>query len=548
MKTLIAAANALHLEKIVSSPNGIMIVLTTAQAQPCCPNCERKAHKVHSRYQRQLSDLPWEGIAVRLHLTTRKWFCQNTDCAQRIFCERLPELVAPYGRKTLRLNDVLLLIGFALGGRAGSRTTQKLALRASARTLLRRVRACALPTCHQVTKLGVDDFAFRKGQRYGTILVDLEQHKIIDLLPDREAATLQAWLQRHPEVQVVSRDRSITYAEGATKGAPQAQQVADRFHLVKNLTEAFEQLITRHYQDVRTAARQISPREINEAMLRAEGLWPEEGLTPAHKIRLTPAQVEQREVKRQKREAQFALVKQLHAQGTCLSAIARQVGMHRETVRLHLRADSPPESRHPYHKPNPAQAYEPYLRRRWEEGCFNASQLSREIKAQGYKGCQASVQRYLTLWRQKLPPVLQKVQSLPVFTPPAPRQAVWWLLKEKEQLTLEQQGFRLELSQVSPTITQAQKLVQEFRALLRTRNAAGYEQWREKVKKSELKELQSFAQGLLKDDAAVRAAFSSEWSNGQVEGQVNKVKMVKRAMFGRASFPLLRRVSEILCK
>lgn len=540
MKTLIAAAQMLKIEKMVSSSTGIAIFLTTIQVSPSCPNCDRKATKVHSWYERQMSDLPWEGVAVRLHLTTHKWFCHNPECEQRIFCERLPDLVAAYGRKTLRLNDVLLIIGFALGGRPGSRATNHLALPASARTLLRQVRAGVLPTNQSVTKLGVDDFAFRKGQRYGTILVNLEQHNIIDLLPDREAATLQAWLQRHPEIQVVSRDRSLTYVEGVTKGAPQAQQVADRFHLVKNLTEAFEQLITRHYQDVRTAARQISPREINEAMLQAEGLWPEEGLTPVHKIRLTAAQLEQREVKRQKRQAQFALVKQLHAQGTCLSAIARQVGMHRETVRLHLRSDRPPENRHPYHKPNPAQAYESYLRRRWEEGCFNASQLYREIKAQGYQGCQASVQRYLTLWRQKLPPILQKVQSLPVFTPPAPRQAVWWLLKEKEQLTPEQQDFRLELSQVSPAITQGQKLVQEFRALLRTRNEAGYEQWREKVKKSELKELQSFAQGLLKDDAAVRAAFSSDWSNGQVEGQVNKVKMVKRAMYGRASFPLLR--------
>lgn len=540
MKTLIAAAQTLKMEKMVSSPNGITIFLTTTQAQPCCPHCERKAHKVHSRYVRQLSDLPWEGIAVRLHLSSRKWFCQNPDCEQRIFCERLPELVAPYGRKTLRMNDVLCLLGFALGGRPGSRATNRLALRASARTLLRRVRAATLPTNQPVTKVGVDDFAFRKGQRYGTILVDLERHQIIDLLPDREATTLQAWLQQHPEVQVVSRDRALAYAEGATKGAPQAQQVADRFHLVKNLTEAFEHLITRHYQDVRTAARQVSPREINEAMLRAEGLWPEEGLTPHPKSSLTKAQLAQRETKRQKRQARYEEIKQLYQEGDSISAIARQFGMNRETVRTYVRAEKLPDFRHPYHKPNPAQAYETYLRRRWEEGCFNASQLYREIKAQGYKGCQASVQRYLTLWRQKLPPVLQKVLSLPVFAPPAPRQTVWWLLKEKEQLTLEQQDFRLELSQVSSAITQGQKLVQEFRSLLRTRDEAGFDRWRAKVAQSELKELQSFAQGLLKDEAAVRAAFTSEWSNGQVEGQVNKVKMVKRAMYGRASFPILR--------
>lgn len=540
MKTIIAAAAALKIEKLISTSNGITIFLTTTQSQPCCPQCDRQATKKHSRYERQLSDLPWEGIAVRLQLKSRKWFCQNADCEQRIFCERLPELVAPSGRKTLRLNDVLLVIGFALGGRAGSQATQKLAMRTSARTLLRRVRSSAVPTHQMVTKLGVDDFAFRKGQRYGTILVDLEQRKIIDLLPDREAATLQAWLQRHPKIQLVSRDRSVTYAEAVTKGAPQAAQVADRFHLVKNLTEAFEQLITRHHQDVRTAARQVSPREINEAMLRAEGLWPEEGLTPSPKITLTKLQIEQREAKLQKRLARFEQVKQLHQEGLALSVIARQLGLNRTTVRTYLRAEQVPAVRHPYHKPNPAQRYESYLRRRWEEGCYNARQLYRELLTKGYKGSLKSVRKFITPWRQKLPPVLQKVLRLPIFSPPAPRQTVWWLLQDKKQLTPEQQEFCVELGQVSPAIAQGQKLVQEFRGLLRTRDEAGFERWRAKVAKSDLKELQSFARGLLKDEAAVRAAFTSAWSNGQVEGQVNKVKMVKRAMYGRASFPLLR--------
>lgn len=540
MKTLIAAAHTLKIEKVVSSPTGISLFLTTVQAQPSCPNCGMKASKVHSHYLRQLSDLPWEGIAVRLHLTSRKWFCQNPDCSRRIFCERLPELVAPYGRKTLRMNDVLRIIGFALGGRAGSRTTQELSLCASARTILRRVCAQDLSTDQQVTKLGVDDFALRKGQRYGTVLVDLERHKIIDLLPDREAATLQKWLQRHSEVEVISRDRAAAYAEGATKGAPQARQIADRFHLVKNLTEAFERLITRHHQDVRTAARQVSPHELNEEMLRAEGLWPEEGLTPSPKTTLTKAQIEHRETKRQQRQTRYEEIKRLYKEGSSISAIARQFGMHRETVRTYARAEDLPEFRHPYHKPNPARSYEPYLRQRWEEGCYNASQLYREIKAQGYQGCRPSVQRYLSQWRKKLPPVLQKVQSLPVFSPPAPRQTVWWLLKEKTTLTPEQQSFCQELNQLSPAITQGQKLVQEFRSLLRGRDESGYETWREKIAQSGLKELQSFAQGLLKDDAAVRAAFSSDWSNGQVEGQVNKIKMIKRTMYGRASFSLLR--------
>jgi transposase len=233
-------------------------------------------------------------------------------------------------------------------------------------------------------------------------------------------------------------------------------------------------------------------------------------------------------------------VQQLHQAGTPLCVIARELGLNRTTVRTYIRAEQVPEVRHPYHKPNPAQRYEDYLRQRWEAGCYNARQLYRELLAQGYKGSLKSVRKLVTPWRQKLPPVLQKVLRLPVFSPPAPRQAVWWLLKDKEQLTPEQQDFCVELGQVSPAIAQGQKLVQEFRSLLRARDETGFDRWHEKVMKSELQELQSFAQGLLKDEAAVRAAFTSEWSNGQVEGQVNKVKMVKRAMYGRASFPLLR--------
>lgn len=275
---------------------------------------------------------------------------------------------------------------------------------------------------------------------------------------------------------------------------------------------------------------------VNEARLCAERLWPEEGLTPRPKITLTKTQIEQREIKRQQRLARYEQIKGLAQAGTPLAVIAQQLGLNRTTVRKYVRAESLPEFRHPYHKPNPAHCYADYLRQRWEAGCYNARQLYRELTGQGYQGSLKSLRKYLSPWRQKLPPQFQKMLSLPVFFPPAPRQAVWWLLKEKEQLTPEQQDFRVALSQVSPAITQAQEFVQEFRTLLRTRDAVGYDQWREKVAQSELKELQSFARGLLKDESAVRAAFTLGWSNGQVEGQVNKVKTVKRAMYGRASF------------
>lgn len=218
------------------------------------------ATKIHSRYQRHLRDLPWEGIAVQLQLTVRKFFCQNDDCEQRIFCERLPELVDVYGRATKRLNDLLTLLGYALGGRAGARTCCQLHYPSSARPLLRRVRDEVPLVANSVRILGVDDFALRRGQRYGTMLVDLEHHRVIDLLPDRDATHLEQWLKKHPEIEIVCRDRALAYAEAASKGAPQAVQIADRFHLMKNLTEAFEKAVQRHSALLRQAAQEVSPR------------------------------------------------------------------------------------------------------------------------------------------------------------------------------------------------------------------------------------------------------------------------------------------------
>src|SRR5262245_22357307 len=253
MKTILAAPNLLKIEKISFCSNEVRLVVKTRLLKATCPSCGWQSDKAHSRYQRHLADLPWEGVAVKLILSARKFFCLNPDCRRRIFCERLPELATPYAHKTLRLNELLRRLGAALGGRPGARMALGIGIKIGRDALLARVRCAETAQSNAIRVLGVDDFALRKGRSYGTILVDQQKHQIVDLVPDREASSLAAWLMNHPEIEIVTRDRGQAYADGIRQGAPQAVQVADRFHLMQNLTDALKRLVIRKSRKLQQA-------------------------------------------------------------------------------------------------------------------------------------------------------------------------------------------------------------------------------------------------------------------------------------------------------
>ncbi len=539
--TLLPDSACLHLTHLEVSPRLITAHVSTISPEALCPLCQCRSEKVHSRYVRLVADLPWMGWAVRLELHTRRFFCQNTECARRIFTERLPTFIAPYARRTMRLSDVFILIGFAVGGEAGKRLVEGMGLSTSQETLLRLIRNISEKEYSTPRVLGVDDFSFRRGCIFGTILIDLEKRMPIDLLPDREATTLEKWLQAHPGVNIISRDRAGNYAEGSKKGAPQATQVADRFHLLMNLSETMEDF----FRNQSTA--------LKEAVIDPTGAPPPEQKRvprPSHSG-YTKKQEEKSVQLHQKQVELYHRIHTLHDKKADIADIARQVGVARRTVYHYLKMKQPPERTHLVNRkarPKKIVAYQEYLLRRWNEGCRNARQLHREIVEQGYTASYANVERFLGQFRSKEhkfkqeEPSKEPIVAVKLKRAPSARQIARWMTLPEERRLAWQNAYLARLCQADPVIARTAELMLSFATMLRERQGEQQlDAWLKQVEEQEVSELRSFAQGLRKDYDAVKAGLTLPWSNGQVEGQVHRLKMIKRQMYGRAEFQMLRK-------
>lgn len=353
-----------------------------------CPLCRHRAERVHSHDERTLADLPCGGDRVTLHLRVRRFVCRVRWCRREIFAERLPDLVAPFARRTRRLTDHLVRAAFDLGGEAGTRHLLAEGTPVGARTLLRLVRAAPLPATGPIWALGVDDWARRKGRSYGTILVDLDLQRVIDLLPDRTAETLAAWLREHPEVLVVTRDRAGAYAEGIRLGAPQALHTAqrapaDRSHLVKNVTDALERYLTRQHAALRRATLS------SEAVARSADT-PEDA---------APSSSREQPARRARRSARYEEVIALHAHAVGDRGIAARVGVSVRTIQRWLHHGQFPDRRRRAERPGQLAPFAPYLRERWGAGCHNATRLWHELRERGFQGSYTSVALYVAPWR-----------------------------------------------------------------------------------------------------------------------------------------------------
>jgi transposase len=517
----------------------VWLRLTATAPTAACPGCAVPSSSVHSRYQRRLTDLPWGTRAVRIHLTVRKFRCRNRTCGRRIFTERLPDLVAAYGRHTHRLAAALRAIGLALGGNGGVRLAARLRLPASPSTLLRLVRGAPIPPTPALQVVGVDEWAWRRGHRYGTILVDLATHRVADLLPDRSAASVAAWLSQHPTVTTVCRDRSDLYADGIRRGAPQAVQVVDRFHLVQNLRQVLEAVLLDHRAALQAAAvgtalAPTPPPSMAPVTPRYRGRNPK----PA------PPQAE-RPPRHARWVAIYEAVHALQAQGTPIATMARQLRISRPTVYAYLRRDTPPGPRRLQRPPSARvlTPYIPYLIRRWRESGADSRQLWREIQALGYTHSARTVRRFITRLRRAADaghPL--ESQRSPYMRPegPSARAVSFAMVSLAAKRSAEVQTYLDQLCQIDADIARAHGLTHAFLAMVRERRGEDLHAWMTAAMDSGIEALARFVRGLQDDLRAITTGLTLDWSNGPVEGQVTRLKLLKRQGYGRAGFPLLR--------
>jgi transposase len=520
----------LLVERIEPAGAGVVIEARSAAPGAACPVCGAWSSRVHSGYVRTVADGPAGGRPVVIRLAVRRLFCRNPACAVVTFAEQVDGLTGRYLRRSLPLLGLLGQIGLALAGRAGARLAAALGIVVHRSTLLGLVAALPDPQVSAAPEVtGVDDFALRKGRVCGTVLVDLATGKAIELLADREAATLEAWLAAHPGAKVICRDRAGAYADGARQGAPQAIQVADRWHLWHNLGEYVEKAVAAHRGCLTPPAS--APAEGGSAPAS-----PGPDPPPAEPEGLRDVCGRDRRLVARTRD-RHAAVHGLLAAGHSQRAAAGILGLSRNTVNRFAAAASADELLvKATSRASRLDRYKPYLRPRWNEGITTATVLHAELQTRGWRGSVQAVERYVRPFR-----------AMTAAPPPGPvvpktRQITRWLLTRPDNLTADEQAQLASIQDTCPHLNALAAHVRSFAEIMtRRRGQHDLEGWLTLAEADDQPELHSFANGIRRDQHAVTAGLTLPYSSAAVEGNVTRIKMIKRQMYGRAGFNLLRK-------
>ncbi|CAL9329990.1 ISL3 family transposase [Streptomyces sp. enrichment culture] len=503
----------------VSDSSDVLVVEAVSTARPGrCPDCRKRARRTHSSYQRDLDERPLGSRRVIIRLRVRRYFCDRGSCFRTTFVEQVPGLSARYRRSSTGLAGWLRSIAIELGGRPAARLCRRLRLTAGRTRLLRLLTAPAVPD-RAPRVLGVDEFAFRKGCTYGTVLVDVEAGQVVDVLPDRTSETFAAWLTEHPGAEIICRDRATAYTKAVREAAPHALEVADRWHLLQNLSAAVEKTCHQHRDCLRIRAEE-------ETVIEAPELLP---------MLLPPTELPRTQIIERTRH-RYEDIHGLLGKRSTISAIARRLNLDRKTVRRFRDTDldellaSALERR-------PNGVLEP----------FKAYLNARFTEAQGQSaapGCS---------WRSRPAAIAAAARSSANTSPPSARASPNRSGPTSRAPARSPRGScgpgrhsesqderLLQVRLACPDITRACDLARTFADLVRNQRGYLLLEWIRQAEQDAPKPMKGFAGFLRQDLDAVTASLTLPWSSGAVEGNVNRVKTLKRAMYGRAAFELLR--------
>ncbi|WP_126625749.1 ISL3 family transposase [Dictyobacter alpinus] len=518
--------DGLEIISIHEEENNLKVHIISKRIGCLCPGCAQSSQAIHSYYRRHPMELPCTGRVVKISLSVKKFFCRNPSCQRKVFTERIPELIEPSSRLTTRLRTLVQAIGIAFNANGGARLGAQMGVHVSRMTVLFSLHLLPLPSVGKIIRVGIDDFAWKRGVRYGTVLIDLDSHEIIDMLPDREAESVKTWLASHPEVEIVSRDRGGAYSDGAAQGAPQAIQCADRWHLCKNLGDAVESYLKRQSLSIPAPSAPVPTSEKKEK--------------PTYEQR---RQERRSQATFERKQEIVERVREMHTQGRSGHDIAAELGLARGTVRKYLHIEGPVRIAPRTRKPSLIDPYYEYLCQRWNEETPTAQQLFEELQEKGYQGGISILKEVVTRLRRGLSGMKYPPQSIYTKKMPAmlsARELRWLLAKREDNLTAEEKHGLTKLFESSQEVGQLYCFLQSFLRMVRELKPDLLNGWMKEVRESKIQELVSFVNGIDRDYDAVRAGLTYSWSQGPVEGTINKIKTHKRLMYGRASFSLLR--------